>query len=90
MFTDEAVLWSATPISSAIAMKRLLNSSSMTGSTRVPMAGADTRGTARVRMRLSRGSTSACQPGSMTVVAEGSIMRAGPGMRAPVCRVERP
>ena len=55
MLTEEAVLWSATPISSAIAMKRLLNTSSMTGSTSVPIAREAARGTKRVRMRLRVG-----------------------------------
>ena len=44
MLTEEAVFWSATPISSATAMNRLLNTSSMTGSTSVPMAWAARRG----------------------------------------------
>ena len=44
MLTEEAVFWSATPISSAIAMNRLPMTSSMTGSTLVPIAGALSRG----------------------------------------------
>ncbi len=38
MFTEVAVDWSATPISSAIAMNRLLKISSITGSAEVPIA----------------------------------------------------
>ena len=38
MFTEEAVFCSATPICSAIDMKKLLNTSSITGSALVPIA----------------------------------------------------
>ena len=48
MLTDVAVDCSATPISSAIAMNRLLKISSRTGSTAVPMAWPRSSGTARV------------------------------------------
>ena len=44
MLTEEAVFCSATPISSAIAMNRLLNTSSMTGSASVPTRGRRARG----------------------------------------------
>ena len=89
MLTDEAVFCSATPISSAIAMNRLPITSSMTGSTSVPIAGAAARGLARVRMRLPSASTSACQPGSTTVVADGSMIRAGPETMSPGARSAR-
>ena len=52
MLTDDAVAWSATPISSAIAMNRLLKISSRTGSTAVPAAGAIARGALRSRISV--------------------------------------
>ena len=50
MFTEYAVLWSATPICSAIDMNRLLKISSRTGST--SRAGGDAR---RQRLRRAPG-----------------------------------
>ena len=44
MLTEYAVLASVTPICSAIAMKRLLNTSSSTGSAVVPIACVAARG----------------------------------------------
>ena len=60
---------SVTPICSAIDMKRLLNTSSMTGSHSVPTAKVRSRGTTRVRTRWLFAVSSACQSGSTTVVA---------------------
>ena len=48
MLTLVAVAWSATPISSAMAMNRLLKISSRTGSTSVPIAFSRSSGVARV------------------------------------------
>ena len=83
MFTEYAVFCSATPICSAIAMNRLLKTSSITGSTSVPIARRAVRGTTRVITMWSSGVTSARQPGSTTVVALASAMIAGPSMRSP-------
>ena len=47
MLTEYAVFCSATPICSAMAMKRLLKTSSITGSTSVPIARCDARGATR-------------------------------------------
>ena len=64
-------------------MKRLLNSSSITGSGRAASA---TRAAARFSVRRSSrwlsAVTSAVQPGSTTVVALASRISAGPGMRS--------
>ena len=51
MFTDVAVFASVTPICSAMDMNRLLNTSSSTGSARVPMALARCSGCTRRRTR---------------------------------------
>ncbi len=78
MLTECAVFCSRTPICSAIDMKRLLNTSSMTGSTRVPTAVRSGRGSARRSTRCPDGPAVACQPGSTTVVASSSATTAGP------------
>ena len=78
MLTLVAVDCSATPISSAIAMNRLLKISSRTGSTSVPIALARSSGTARVRTSVPSLARSARQPGSTTMVEVGSKIRAGP------------
>ena len=82
MLTEEAVFCSATPISSAIAMKRLAITSSWTGSASAPALAA-ARGSERVRVRLPWRSTSARQPGSTTVVWDGSMISAGPVTMSP-------
>ena len=51
MLTEYAVLASVTPICSAIAMNRLLNTSSNTGSAFVPMASVRCTGAIRVNTR---------------------------------------
>ncbi len=51
MLTEWAVFSRRTPICSAMDMKRLLKTSSMTGSTLVPTAALAGRGRARVRIR---------------------------------------
>ena len=79
MFTEVAVDCSATPISSAIAMNRLLNISSLTGSTSVPAAACRTGGCSRVRMSVPSVARSARQPGSTTVVEEDRGSGPGPG-----------
>jgi hypothetical protein len=45
---------------------------------RVPLALATTRGSVRSEDQIAELVHSACQPGSTTVVAEGSMMRRGP------------
>ena len=83
MLTDRLVFCSTAPVCSAALMKRLLNSSSITGSGRAASA---TRAAARVSVRRSSrwlsAVTSAVQPGSTTVVALASRISAGPGMRS--------
>ncbi len=70
MLTEVAVYCSATPICSAIAMKRLLNTSSMTGS--ALRAGSETRcaGASRAFENEIAGRVNAMRaiPGSTTVV----------------------
>ena len=53
MFTEYAVFWSCSPICSAMFMNRLLNTSSITGSTVVPTARRASRGRARSSTRSS-------------------------------------
>jgi len=89
MLTEEAVRANATPICSAIAMKRLLNSSRRTGSTAVSIPRSRARGSARRRIRWFRGVSVAHQPGSITVVALASRMTAGPSMPSPGRRSSR-
>ena len=69
MLTEYAVLASVTPICSAIAMKRLLKTSSSTGSAVVPIACARRAASTRSSTRWSRAVSVARQPGSITVVA---------------------
>ena len=64
-------------------MKRLLNTSSITGSTSVPIAWRFGRGRMRASTRWSSSVTRACQPGSTTVVAFASAMIAGPSIASP-------
>ena len=71
-------------------MKRLLNSSSITGSGRpVASTRVAARGVVRRRMRWFSGVTSAVQPGSTTVVALASRISAGPARRSPASRASR-
>ncbi len=83
MLTECAVLCSRTPICSATDMNRLLKISSMTGSAVVLVSGRAGRPPGRVSSRSPRPVTAACQPGSTTVVAKSSVMRAGPGTTRP-------
>src|SRR6266850_2242474 len=69
MFTEYAVFCSRRPICSAIDMNRLLKISSLTGSTSVPIALAETRGCVRSSTRWSSAVTLARHSGSTTVVA---------------------
>ncbi len=82
MFTLVAVLRSTTPILSATAMNRLLNSSSFTGWASVPCSAS---GCALLRRnsRLTEVSTDTSQPGSTIVVAMASRIKAGPVIRSP-------
>ena len=70
-------------------MYRLLKISSITGSTLVPMAWRSGRASMRSSTMWSRGVTSACQPGSTTVVALASAMMAGPLILSPGCSDSR-
>src|SRR5947207_1439244 len=81
MFTEEAVFCSARPISSATAMKRLLNTSSMIGFTSV-LADPRRGSVARSRIKLPRESSDARQPGSTTVHAFIADLRHGGGFDA--------
>ena len=83
MLTECAVPCSRTPICSATDMNRLLKISSLTGSAPVPTAARDGRPPLRVSSRSPRLVTAACQPGSSTVVANSSVMRAGPRTTRP-------
>ena len=82
MLTEVAVACSATPISSAIAMNRLLKISSITGSASVPIACARSAGAARVRMSVP--SSRARRPASRARPPwsdDGSMISAGPSIR---------
>ena len=83
MLTECAVFWSRSPICSAMFMKRLLKTSSTTGSASVPSARVRARSRMRVSSRSPEGCSSARQPASTTVVALRSATIAGPSMRAP-------
>ena len=83
MFTEYAVLASVIPICSAIAMNRLLNTSSSTGSAVVPIACARISAATRSSTRSPRAVSVARHPGSTTVVALCSRMMAGPAMASP-------
>ena len=89
MFTEYAVFCSCSPICSAMFMKRLLKSSSSTGSAVVPTAQCTARAAQRLSSRWSRSVSCACQPGSTTVVAFFSAMMAGPGITSPGRRSSR-
>src|SRR5450631_2079084 len=89
MLTECDVLRSRTPICSATDMNRLLKISSMTGSTAVPAERWAGRACTRARSRSPRPVCSACQPGSSTVVAKSSTIRAGPVMIWPTERSGR-
>lgn len=80
MFTEWAVLRSWEPICSAMFMKRLLNTSSRTGSTSVPSALPVARASTRRSTRWPRALTWARHPGATTVVAFVSGTRAGPSI----------
>ena len=83
MLTERAVFSRVSPICSAMDMKRLLNTSSMTGSQSVPAADSRARGTTRARTRSPLAAMVARQPGSTTVVAVDSRRIAGPSSAAP-------
>ena len=83
MLTEYAVLASVTPICSAIAMNRLLKTSSSTGSAVVPIACARRAASKRSSTMSPRGVNVARQPGSTTVVALSSRMTAGPAIASP-------
>ena len=82
MLTEYAVFASRTPICSAIDMNRLLNTSSITGSTRrAERVARRARHVALEHEVVRAASPRRCQPGSTTVVALRSAMIAGPAMR---------
>ena len=90
MFTLSEVFCRTAPVCSAMDMKRLLNSSSITGSTRpVSAVRALARCSVRRRIRWFSGVTSAVQPGSTTVVALASRISAGPRSVSPASRASR-
>ncbi len=64
-------------------MNRLLNTSSMIGSARVPIAARSGSASMRPSRRWSRALSSAPQPGSTTTVVVASTMIAGPATRSP-------
>jgi hypothetical protein len=78
MLTECAVFCSATPICSAMFMKRLLNTSSRIGSASVPMACARARVRGAASATWSRAVMRAVQPGSITMVWFASMISAGP------------
>ncbi len=82
MLTECAVCLSTTPICSAMCMNRLLNTSSMTGSARVPTLSAAGRGDERSSRSWPVDVTVARQPISTTVVAWLSTTTAGPSTTA--------
>ena len=96
MLTEEEVFCSVTPICSAIDMKRLLKTSSNTGSApaspaspffplafEVPSAACRTFFSMRVSRISLRAVISADQPGSTITVWFGSTISAGPLILAP-------
>ena len=84
MLTDWAVDSRRAPICSAIDMKRLVKTSSRTGSASVPTPERRRVHRHAFQHQVSRRVvTAACQPGSTTVVAPSSVMIAGP---LTVCR----
>ena len=85
MLTLVAVAWSATPISSAMAMNRLLKISSRTGSTSVPIALPRSSGAARVSTSVPSLARSPRQPGSTTIVEVASKISAGPMVPPRIC-----
>ncbi len=80
---------SVAPICSAIDMKRLLKTSSMIGSTLVPMASARLSFSVRVRIRWPQALIWARQPGSTMLVPVGSLTMAGPSTAWPGRMVSR-
>ena len=89
ILTEYAVFASASPICSAIDMKRLPNSSSRSGSTAVSTACAGRCGISRRSNRWFRGVSAARHPGSTTVVELASRITAGPSIRSPGRRASR-
>ena len=94
MFTDCAVARSASPISSAIPMKMLPNTSRRTGSASVPAVSCGFScslcfALTRVSTRSLRVVSSADQPGSTTMVWFASTMMAGPATVWPGARSSR-
>ncbi len=61
-------------------MKRLLKTSSITGSALEPTASARSSGVVRFRIRWPYSFRAARQPGSMMLVPVGSLTIAGPSM----------
>ena len=87
MLTEYAVFCRRKPICSAIFMNKLLNTSSITGSARVPTAVVAGRGRTRRNSKFRALVTPARQPGSITMVALASAMIAGPSREAPGLRL---
>ena len=83
MLTECAVDCRRTPICSATDMNRLLKISSITGSAVVLTSDCVGRVCTRDSRRSPRAVTTACQPGSTTVVARSSAMIAGPSTACP-------
>ncbi|MNT41916.1 hypothetical protein D3C72_1783010 [compost metagenome] len=89
IFTEWAVCCRRSPICSAMDMKRLLKTSSITGSASVPKGALRTRSVTRVITIWFSAVTSACQPCSTTVVELASAMMAGPSTMSPACIASR-
>ena len=89
MFTECAVFCSATPICSAIAMKRLLNTSSMHRIGAVPSASRAGRGSTRAEHERSR-AVSSRRPAGVDDYRGGRLDEtAGPATRSPGRRCSR-
>ena len=80
MLTDAAVFSRTTPICSAMDMNRLLNTSSITGSTVSPVDVSSSFSRKRSRMMSLPVVVLQRQPGSTTIVLTGSRMTAGPSI----------
>ena len=90
MFTESEVFCSTVPVCSAMLMNSAPNSSSITGSGFDASAStAFARASTRRRIMWFSAVTSACQPGSTTVVAFASRISAGPRTVSPASSASR-
>ncbi len=94
ILTDEAVFCKVMPICSAIARNKLLKISNITGSGDFRFWISDFRlklpdSWTLFKIRWFLNVTSACQPGSMTLVPVDSTIIAGPKIESPGCKSGR-